>query len=147
MTALEELIHAAVAAPLERQVEALRVLRGEPHSPEPAPVPAASEPEPYLTLKEVAKRLGLNPCSLWRWRVPSHNLGGRPKYRLSEIVAYLDSDSMKRRLAALRAERRDERASAFPLNLATAATGQADASGDLDRITPMRTQRPKNPLS
>ena len=34
------------------------------------------DPEPYLTLKGAARRLGVSPCSLWRWKVPGHLLGG-----------------------------------------------------------------------
>ena len=107
MTLTEEIMQAAFAAPDERKVEALRVLRGER--------PAAAEErdtEKFLTLKECARRLGLSACSLWRWQVPGHELGGRPKFRLSEIEAYLASDEFRRRAVELREQDRARRGDA-----------------------------------
>ncbi len=66
----------------------------------------AADPEPYLTLKGVAKRLNISSCSLWRWNVPGHDLGGRRKFRLSEVEAYLHSDEMRRRAEELKQKRR-----------------------------------------
>ena len=103
MSALEELIHAAVSAPVALRQDALRFLRGE------AANTPRIEPEPYLTLRETAKRLGISTATLWRWRVPGHELGGRPRFRLSEVEAYLQSDAFKRRVAALRAIRKERR--------------------------------------
>lgn len=102
MTAMEELMQAALVAPEARRAEALRVLRGEA-------VPVAereSGPEPYLTLREVGRRLGVSPCSLWRWGVPGHELGGRRRFRMSEVSEYLESDAFKRCAVELREERR-----------------------------------------
>ena len=99
MTALEQIIQAAMAAPSERQEKALRVLRGEPE-PEPEP------PEPLLSLNELARELGVNRATLWRWRIPGHDLGGRLRYRLSDAQKFLRSEAFQRRRAALRAERR-----------------------------------------
>ena len=96
MNGMEELLQAALAAPAERQNQAVRVLRGE------APVC-----EPYVTLREAARRLGFSAATLWRWQIPGHDLGGRPRYRLSEVIAYFDSDAFKRRTALLRAARKD----------------------------------------
>ena len=62
--------------------------------------------EPYLTLREVGRRLGISPCSLWRWGVPGHAFGGRRRFRMSEVEAYLRSDAMKKRAEELRDERR-----------------------------------------
>lgn len=95
MTNLEDLIAAAMSAPPERREEALRLLRGQ--------VP---KPEPYFTLSELARRLGVCRATLRRWRVPGHRLGASPRYRLTEVEAYLRSPELKRRQAALRAERR-----------------------------------------
>jgi excisionase family DNA binding protein len=103
MSALEELIHAAVNAPVALRQDALRILRGE------AVNTPRLEAEPYLTLREIAKRLGISTATLWRWRVPGHELGGRPRFRLSEVEAYLQSDAFKRRVAALRAVRKERR--------------------------------------
>lgn len=98
MSALEDIVAAAMSAPPERREAALRVLRGD--------VPRAEE---YLTLADVATRLGYCPKTLRRWQVPSHRHGGNPRYRLSEVEAYLGTEAFQRRLAALRAERRNRR--------------------------------------
>ncbi|MCZ7636736.1 MAG: helix-turn-helix domain-containing protein [Verrucomicrobia bacterium] len=104
MIALEDIVQAALLAPPDRKKEALRVLRGEIPAADAAP--SLPPLEPYLTLKEVAKRLGLDPSTLWRWQVPGHDLGGRRRFRLHEVVAYLESDLFKSRVSALRATRR-----------------------------------------
>lgn len=103
MDSTGELLTAFVAAAPERKAAALRVLRGEAATPAPRPT------EPYLTLKESAKRLGVSACSLWRWGVPGHELGGRRKFRISEIEAYLESDAFKVRAAELRETDRERR--------------------------------------
>jgi excisionase family DNA binding protein len=102
MSALEDLVQAAMAAPAGRREEALKVLRGEQAAP------VRPQPEPYLTLRETAKRLGISTGTLWRWRIPGHELGGRPRFRLSEIETYLQSEEFKRRVMALRAIRRNQ---------------------------------------
>lgn len=99
MTGLEDLVAAAMSAPPERREEALRLLQGQ-----------LPKPEAYLTLSELARRLGLCRGTLRRWRVPGHDLGGYRRYRLTEVEAYFRSDSFQRRQAALRAEGRDARA-------------------------------------
>jgi predicted DNA-binding transcriptional regulator AlpA len=107
MSTLEDLFQAVMAAPADRRNEALRVLRGQI----PAPVEAAStiptNPEPYLTLRETAKRLGISTATLWRWKVPGHELAGRPRFRISEVEAYLQSEEFKHRAATLRAMRQE----------------------------------------
>ncbi len=104
MSSMEELMQAALVAPEDRRAEALRVLRGEAgQKAEPDP-----GPEPYLTLREIGRRLGVSPCSLWRWQVPGHELGGRRRFRLSEVQAYLESDEFRERADELRAERKKE---------------------------------------
>ena len=115
MTALEELIQAAVTAPPERQQEALRLLQGR-----------LPKPEPYLSLRELSLRTGFGVTSLRRWRVPSHDLGGRPRYRLTEVEAYLRSEAFQRRQAALRAERRSLRSLRA---LTPAVPGRAGVNG------------------
>lgn len=107
MTALEDLMQAALVAPPERKEEALRVLRGQGRGLDPASGTLATEP--YLSLREVARRLGISACTLWRWRVPGHDLGGRRRFRASEVLTYLESDDLKRRRAVLRAERADRK--------------------------------------
>jgi hypothetical protein len=104
MALTEELMAAALTATDERKAAALRALRGDP-----ADKCQGSEvrgPEPFLTLKESAKRLGVSACSLWRWGVPGHELGGRRKFRMTEVEAYLQSDEFRRRAAKLRRGKR-----------------------------------------
>ena len=103
MSALEELMQAALAAPVGRREAALRVLRGDA-VPE---TESAAGPEPYLTLREIGRRLNLSSCSLWRWKTPGHELGGRRRFRMSEVVEYLESDAFKQRAAELKEERRE----------------------------------------
>ena len=98
-----DFLAALLTAPEERRTEALRVLRGDAGQA----AEADRGPEPYLTLREVGRRLGLSPCSLWRWQVPGHELGGRRRFRLSEVAAYLESAEFKRRADDLKLERRD----------------------------------------
>jgi len=61
--------------------------------------------EPFITLREAAQRLGVSPCSLWRWGVPGHELGGRRRFRLSEVEEYLLSDEFKQASKKLKAAR------------------------------------------
>jgi len=97
-------MHAALAAPPERQEDALSVLRGHARTVDPnAPAPIY---EPYVTLRAIAKRLGFSSATLARWRIPVHSLGGRRRFKVSEVEAYFKSEAFQRRVAALRAERR-----------------------------------------
>lgn len=121
MTLTEELIQAALAAPDERKRQALDLLRGVRFELELAI-------EPYLTLKQVATKLNLHPSTLWRWGVPKHDLGGRPRFLLSEVRAYLDTDDFKRRAVDLRADRKDRRKEQL---LALTADGNDEAAADL----------------
>ena len=59
----------------------------------------------YLTRKKLAQRFKVSRTTLWRWQLPSHDLGGHALFRLSEVKSYLQSEVFKRRAAALRAER------------------------------------------
>lgn len=100
MTLTEELITVAVTATDERKAAALRALRGEAEVAGQRPEFGA--PEVFVTLKECGRRLGLSACSLWRWGVPGHELGGRRKFRMTEVEAYLQSKEFKRKAAGLR---------------------------------------------
>jgi len=66
------------------------------------------EIEPYITLKEAAKRLGISTTTLWRWKVPGHQFGGHRRFRLSEIEEYLHSRELKERTQELREMRRED---------------------------------------
>jgi hypothetical protein len=109
MTTMEVLIQAILAAPEDRKAAALRVLRGEAEREARRQEADGRNTESFLTLKECGRRLGVSACSLWRWRVPGHELGGRPKFRMSEVEAYLQSDAFRKRAAELREEDRERR--------------------------------------
>ena len=94
-----ELLTAVVAASADQKARALKVLRGDMADRTPGP-------EPYLTLKGLGSQLQFHPSTLWRWQVPKHELGGRPRFLASEVIAYLNSDEFKLRADALRRSRR-----------------------------------------
>jgi predicted DNA-binding transcriptional regulator AlpA len=96
-----DILAALVAATPERKAAALRALRGEVEIAEKTP-----DIEAYLSLREVGHRLGISACSLWRYGVPGHELGGRRRFRMSEVVAYLASEEFKRRAQELKEERK-----------------------------------------
>jgi predicted DNA-binding transcriptional regulator AlpA len=102
------LLQALLTAPEERKLAALRVLRGESSKE----ARQGFDAEPYLTLREVGRRLGISACSLWRWGVPGHEMGGRRRFRMSEVEAYLASAAFRRRAEELKDERRQTQASA-----------------------------------
>lgn len=104
MSATEELLQAALGASADRKEDALRVLRGDAQVT--GYYVASPRYEPYLTLRETAKRLGISTFSLWRWQIPGHDLGGRRRFRLSEVISYLESDAFHARIATLRALRK-----------------------------------------
>ena len=98
-----DILAALVAATPERKAAALRALRGEFEFAEKAP-----NTEAYLTLREVGRRLGISACSLWRYGVPGHELGGRRRFRMSEVEAYLASEEFKSRAQELKEGRREQ---------------------------------------
>ena len=99
-----ELLQAILTATDEHKQAALRVLKGSAPHPEPL------RTETFLTLREVGKLLGISPCSLWRWGVPGHELGGRRRFRISEVEAYLNSKEFRKRAQALKEDRAERRA-------------------------------------
>ncbi len=98
-----DILAALVAATPERKAAALRALRGEFEFVEKAP-----NTEAYLTLREVGRRLGISACSLWRYGVPGHELGGRRRFRMSEVEAYLASEEFKDKAQELKDDRREK---------------------------------------
>jgi hypothetical protein len=65
--------------------------------------------EPLLTLREVGQAVRLGYSQLFRLGVPDavadRSFGGRPRYRLNEVEAFLRSPACQARRAAIRAER------------------------------------------
>ena len=77
------------------------VLKGEPIA---SPLKAVEEP--FLTLRQLSCAIGIGATTLWRYQIPGHVLGGRPRYKRSEVEEYLRSEQFQRRAAALRADRK-----------------------------------------
>lgn len=98
MASLEELVQAALGADEERKAAALRVLRGEAAEKDEGKR-LKDEVEPYVSLREVSRRLGISTCSLWRYGVPSHSFAGRARFRMSEVEARLRELEEGRRTA------------------------------------------------
>lgn len=103
--ALADLMREAVTADAQRIRAAIDVLRGAGATTQVAAPPV----EPLLTLDATAKALNLHPTTLWRWRAPGHRLAGRPRYRISEVEAYLASPEFHRRAEELREARMTRR--------------------------------------
>ncbi|MDD2459812.1 MAG: helix-turn-helix domain-containing protein [Kiritimatiellia bacterium] len=101
-----DLLAAVLAATPDRKSAALRALRGEVDDGGPA---KRVLPEPFVTQRELSRHLGLSVPTLWRYRVPKHGLGGRPRFRVSEVLAYLESPEFKVIAEELKAERRAAR--------------------------------------
>lgn len=100
MAKAEEMFRLWLSAPEERQTAALSALRGELDDSKTSVV------EKYLTATELARMLGFSVMSVWRWQLPAHRLGGKPRYLISEVRTYLDSDEFKAVAEQLRRERR-----------------------------------------
>ena len=98
-----ELLAAVLAATPDRKSAALRALRGEGECGGPV---KRELPEPFVTQRELSRHVGLSVPTLWRYRVPKHELGGRPRFRVSEVLAYLEGPAFKALAEGLKAERR-----------------------------------------
>ena len=61
---------------------------------------------PWTGLRVCRGPLGFSAATLTRWRIPGHSLGGRRRFKVSEVEAYFKTEAFQRRVAALRAERR-----------------------------------------
>jgi len=93
-----------LGAPESRREAALQVLRGEAIAVDPTVEPRPFEP--LLTRTEAARRLGVSPQTLRRWRVPGYDVENRHRFRISDIEAYLRTEEFRRRQAAVRAGRK-----------------------------------------
>jgi hypothetical protein len=102
-----DLLAAVLAATPDRKAAALRTLRGEDGGGEGAAKRPA--PEPFVSQRELARNVGLSVPTLWRYRVPKHELGGRPRFRVGEVLAYLESPAFKTLAEELKAGRRAAR--------------------------------------
>ena len=101
-----DLLAAVLAATPDRKSAALRALRGEGECGGPV---KRELPEPFVTQRELSRHVGLSVPTLWRYRVPKHELGGRPRFRVGEVLAYLESQEFKALAEELKASRRATR--------------------------------------
>lgn len=102
-----DLLAAVLAATPSRTAMALRVLRGDDNVE--SGVKKNTLPERFVTQRELVKMLGISAISLWRWKIPGHELGGRRRFRVSEVMAYLESPQFKALAAELKEKRREMR--------------------------------------
>ncbi len=102
-----DLLAAVLAATPDRKAAALRTLRGEDGGGEGAAKRTA--PEPFVSQRELSRNVGISVPTLWRYRVPKHELGGRPRFRVGEVLAYLESPEFKALAEELKATRRATR--------------------------------------
>jgi hypothetical protein len=100
-----ELLQALLMASVDQKQMAICALRGENCENQ-----ETVATEPYLTLREIGRRLNISPCSLWRWQVPGHELGGRRRFRMSEVLAYLESSAFRELADELKRQRRSKAA-------------------------------------
>lgn len=121
MSLVESLLQAALSATDESKRQALDVLRGVQRGPAPSPLREA--PEEYLTQRACAKKLGFSASQIWRWRCPTRSLGGRPRYKVSEVEAYFKTDAFKRRVAELKDERKERSLQSKPSTSAQTQRG------------------------
>ena len=103
--ATSDLLAAVLAATPDRKSAALRVLRGEDSVGGGEKRNAL--PERFVTQRELGRMLGVSAISLWRWRVPGHELGGRRRFRVGEVLAYLESPEFREVAEGLKAARRE----------------------------------------
>lgn len=101
MTSFESLAREALSATPQQLDLALKILRGDNE--------VRPDVEPYCTARQTAKAFGVSTTSLWRWKVPGHLIGGRKRYRLTEVRDFLEMSKVQ--TAACMANDDGERAS------------------------------------
>ena len=99
-TAIPDLVALAMQASDDKIERAIRILKGEYDTFRQSPPPPV---EPFKTLAAVAREIGINRMTLWRYRVPGHNHVTCIRYRTSEVLAYLDTTDFQASVAALKA--------------------------------------------
>ena len=103
-----DFLTALMAAPDDRKQAALLVLKGESaEKRRDGRISGRFDVESFVGLGGVAEFLGVSRRSVLRWRVPGHAFGSRTRYRLSEVSAYVGSETFRTRMAGLREERQN----------------------------------------
>jgi hypothetical protein len=64
------------------------------------------ETELFVPLAEIGEKLSVHEASLRRWHVPGHSMGRCRRYRMSEVLEYLESSAFRRRQRQLKVQRR-----------------------------------------
>ena len=104
---LEDCLKTHTLAPPDRQREGLEAW----HAALTGGTPKHNE-ELRVSLKEIARRLGKHPATLWRLGVPDNcgesYSGGRKVYLLQEVLVYLRSPACAARREELRGARRKQ---------------------------------------
>ena len=121
-----DLLAAVLAATPDRKAAALRVLRGEDGGTGDK---RNAPPERFVTQRELVKLLGVSAISLWRWKVPGHELGGRRRFRVSEVLAYLETPEFKALAEDLKARRREMRGALSELGKGQVKRGRGRPCG------------------
>ena len=103
-----DVLAAMLAATPDRKAAALRTLRGEDGGGGEGAAKRPA-PEPFVSQRELSRNVGISVPTLWRYRVPKHELGGRPRFRVGEVLAYLESPAFKALAEELKAARRATR--------------------------------------
>ena len=89
-----EFLAVAMSAAPELVERALGILKGE--GPQ-----WVNKCEPFVTASSVSKMTGISRSTLWRWKLSGHVLGGRKRYRMGEVLAYLESPAFKALAASI----------------------------------------------
>ena len=98
---LDQLVPAFMAAPANLREQALDLLLGKAEAVDLNPDPH----DPFLTQRQVAALLAVHPITVRRWRLPCHRFGRVPRYRRSEVLAYLAQPAFLAHLRKLKSER------------------------------------------
>lgn len=92
-----DFLAAAMSATPEQLEAALRLLQGR-QSPD-----ASAAQERFITAAELSRTLGFSRMTLWRWNVPCHAFAGKPRFLVSEVLAYFDSPKFQAMVQELKA--------------------------------------------
>ena len=101
-----ELLTALATASSDKKDDALKVLTGDAEIVIPGNQHTLHEP--FMTIKDVSGVLGISTCTLWRYKIPGYALGGRTRYKLSEVETYLSSSEFAEKAQELREQRQNK---------------------------------------
>jgi predicted DNA-binding transcriptional regulator AlpA len=83
-----------VKAKEEQELKSLLVDRGYPEDRVDAAIAVLGgdnrQDDRLLTLKELCKALRVSETTVWRHNPPSHRVGARKRYKLTEVLEFMD---------------------------------------------------------